>query len=121
LIFPSEYNSVERKRGSQPPLRRTKVESMMRIAVPIAALAAIVCFYAPRSHAQTIGNAPWCAVVDTGAGRFESDCEYYSIQECRPNVIAGNRGFCQMNPRYLPGPPPLPPGRHYRHHHAPYH
>jgi hypothetical protein len=93
----------------------------MRIAIPIAALAAIVCFYAPSSHAQTIGDAPWCAVVNTGAGRLEWDCEYYSSQECAPNVLAGNRGFCQMNPYYRPGPGPLPYRKRYRHHHRPDH
>lgn len=94
---------------------------MKRIALAIAALAATVCLDAQPSRAQIIGNAPWCAVTNTGAGRFESDCEYYSIEECTPNVIAGNRGFCQMNPYYQPGPGPLPPGPHHRHHRRPYH
>jgi hypothetical protein len=32
------------------------------------------------------------------------DCIYPSIEACRPNVIAGNRGFCNLNPSYA-GPP----------------
>ena len=36
---------------------------------------------------------------------MEWDCEYGSIETCRPNVIAGNRGFCQLNPYYSPAPP----------------
>jgi hypothetical protein len=94
---------------------------MMRIAIPIAALAAIVCTYASSSQAQTIGYAPWCAVSDTGAGRIEWDCEYSSIAECRPNVIVGNRGFCQQNPYYRPGPGPVPYHKHYRRHYRPNH
>jgi hypothetical protein len=89
----------------------------MRIAIPIAVLAAIVCSGARSSHAQTTGDAPWCAVMNTGAGRIESDCEYYSIQECTPNVLGGNRGFCQMNPYYRPGPGPVRYRKRYRHRH----
>jgi hypothetical protein len=102
-------------------LRPTKVVFMTRIALAIAALVAIVCFDAPSSQAQIIGDGPWCAVTNTGGGRLESDCEYYSIEQCTPNVLGGNRGFCQMNPAYRPGPPPLPRGKHHRHHRQPYH
>ena len=73
----------------------------MRMAFLVLALASSVAalpFAAAR--AQIIGHAPWCAVSDTGGGRIESDCEYYSIEECRSNVLGGNRGFCQMNPYY---------------------
>jgi hypothetical protein len=50
------------------------------------------------SRASTYGNAPWCAVVDQGAGNVMWECEYQSVAECTPNVLAGNRGFCQHNP-----------------------
>ena len=33
------------------------------------------------------------------------DCLYESAAECAPNVVAGNRGFCQHNPYYRPEPP----------------
>jgi hypothetical protein len=88
----------------------------MRIALPIAALAAILCVDIPSSQAQA-GNAPWCAVVQTGAGQVERDCDYFSIEECAPNVIAGNRGFCQINPYYTAVQPRVARhGRHWRHH-----
>jgi len=94
-------------------------EKMIRIALSAAALAAVLCFGVAQSRAQTYGDAPWCAVTENGAGEFEHDCEYSSIQECSPNVIAGNRGYCQMNPYYRPVPGPGP-YRHHRHrHHAP--
>lgn len=77
----------------------------------------MLCFDVPSSQAQTIGNAPWCAVMEIGAGEVQRDCEYFSIQECTPNVIAGNRGFCQMNPYYRAAPDRVPRrGRHWRHH-----
>ncbi len=65
------------------------------------------------SRASTYGNAPWCAVVDQGAGNIMWECEYQSVAECTPNVLAGNRGFCQRNPYYQrraagPAVPPAP-------------
>jgi hypothetical protein len=52
--------------------------------------------------AQYYTHAPWCAVVSTGAGDVHWDCIYRSIEECRPNVLAGNRGFCNPNPYFVP-------------------
>ena len=51
--------------------------------------------------AQAYGNAPWCAVYNTGWGDVHWDCQYYSIESCRPNILAGNRGFCNPNPYYV--------------------
>jgi hypothetical protein len=49
------------------------------------------------SSAQAEGTAPWCAVISTGFANTVWDCRYRSIEHCRPNVIAGNRGFCVPN------------------------
>lgn len=93
---------------------------MNRIGLAIAPLATILCFFvAIPAKAQTYGNAPWCAVRELGTGEVHWDCEYYSAAECAPTVVAGNRGFCNINP-YLayapgPGPRPLPARRRYRH------
>ena len=43
-------------------------------------------------------EAPWCAVISEGYW----DCRYHSIEECRPNVLAGNRGWCNPNPYFVP-------------------
>jgi hypothetical protein len=65
-------------------------------------LAASVCIAAMvlDARAAPMREAPWCAVVSIGAGTVDWDCRYGSIEECRPNVIAGNRGTCNQNPRY---------------------
>jgi hypothetical protein len=42
--------------------------------------------------------------MEIGAGDVEWDCEYASVAACAPNVIAGNRGFCALNPYYSPAP-----------------
>jgi hypothetical protein len=47
---------------------------------------------------QAYGSAPWCAVVDVGWGDVIWDCQYHTFEACVPNVLAGNRGFCNLNP-----------------------
>jgi hypothetical protein len=79
-----------------------------------AGLAFSVC----AAHAGTIGNAPWCAVQDLGTGDVEWDCEFHTVEACVPHVIAGNRGFCNLNPSWT-APYPAATPRHYRkRHHA---
>ncbi|MGA7386987.1 MAG: DUF3551 domain-containing protein [Pseudolabrys sp.] len=46
-------------------------------------------------------EAPWCAVISFGTGSVYWDCQYRSIDECRPNVLAGNRGWCNPNPYFV--------------------
>ena len=90
----------------------------MRIAIRVAAaIAAIVAgAVSGASAAYASGNAPWCAVIDLGWGDVYWDCQYRTIEECVPNVIAGNRGFCNLNP-YGPGPTDIVPHkRRYKHH-----
>lgn len=50
--------------------------------------------------APAAGLAPWCAVIPIGPGDAYWDCHYASIEACRPNVISGNRGFCNPNPAW---------------------
>jgi Protein of unknown function (DUF3551) len=93
---------------------------MIRTAFAIAAALAVLCFDAPSSEAQIVGDAPWCAVFPTGAGNVEHDCEYYTVQECVPNVIAGNRGSCVMNPAYRAPPPRYVYSKHHWRHYRRY-
>jgi uncharacterized protein DUF3551 len=44
--------------------------------------------------------APWCAVINLGTGSVYWDCQYQTLEACVPNVLAGNRGFCNPNPSY---------------------
>ena len=69
---------------------------IMQLMFVASVLAAALCFDIPAS--QAYGDAPWCAVVSGGAGDVMWDCQYRSIEECRPNVLAGNRGWCNANP-----------------------
>jgi hypothetical protein len=74
---------------------------MMRIVFTIAGAVALLFLQMQPSQAG-YGDAPWCAVVDVGTGNVYWDCQYRTFEACAPNVIAGNRGFCNLNPTYVP-------------------
>jgi hypothetical protein len=67
------------------------------------------------ADAGSFGNAPWCAVQNLGTGDVVWDCEFCSAEECAPHVIAGNRGFCNINPSFVP-PPYAAPIKHRKRH-----
>ena len=85
---------------------------LAKLTFAIAALATATWFGTSPSRAY--GDAPWCAVVNIGAGDVYWDCQYRTIEECRPNVIAGNRGFCNLNP--WPGPSQAVPYKYQKRH-----
>ena len=56
-------------------------------------------------------EAPWCAVLGMGKGVYW-DCQYATFEACRPNVLAGNRGWCNPNPYFVASNVPTE-GRHH--------
>ena len=83
----------------------------MRIALIAAVMIAAMSFDARPVKAQ---EGPWCAIISVGPGAVYEDCQYYSLEACRPHILAGNRGFCNPNPRWI-GPVPKSRVRHKRH------
>ncbi len=77
------------------------MRTITNVVIATAAFAAGMAFAVPESRA--FGDAPWCAVIEIGSGEVYWDCQYRTVEECVPNVLAGNRGFCNVNP-YGPGP-----------------
>jgi len=88
---------------------------MKRIVWAIAGAAAVLLLEIPSSQAG-YGDAPWCAVINIGTGEVYWDCQYQTFEACAPNVVAGNRGFCNVNPRYTPAA--AAPAKHYVRRHA---
>jgi hypothetical protein len=86
-----------------------------KIAIIAASLAVGSMFDAPASYAS--GDAPWCAVIELAAGEGYWDCRYRTVEECVPNILAGNRGNCTPNP-YGGGRAAVsvPVKRHYKRH-----
>ena len=95
------------------------MRTFARFFFAAAGLGGALLLYPSPGHAGTIGNAPWCAVQNLGAGEIVWDCEFLSAQQCQPAVISGNRGFCNLNPA-RPQYQPAPSAVRYRkrHHHG---
>jgi len=70
---------------------------MRQILLAVVAFTAIFLSATEPGSAYS-GSAPWCAVVTVGRGASVERCIYRSFEECQPNVIAGDRGFCNTNP-----------------------
>jgi hypothetical protein len=78
-------------------MMKTATKLLIATAGAVSALG----FEVPAAHA--FGDAPWCAVIEIGSGEIYWDCQYRTVEQCVPHVLAGNRGFCNLNP-YGPGP-----------------
>ena len=87
---------------------------MPRIIILVAAVFG-VCTLVDARLAQA-SEGPWCAFISVGNSSVHEDCHYKSFAECQPNVLAGNRGFCNQNPRWAGwyGPVGEPRVRHKR-------
>ena len=85
---------------------------MVRILIVAAAFLAVMSF--TGAPAQAYGNHPWCAVYNTGMFSEQWECQYDSIEACRPHILAGNRGFCNLNPYYHGPQRRTAPRRYYR-------
>jgi hypothetical protein len=81
------------------------LNTAFKVILAGAAFAGTTCFEIPTSYA--FGSAPWCAVVALGGSTYW-DCQYRTIEDCVPNVLAGNRGVCSPNPYPRGAPPPKP-------------
>jgi|SoiMethySBSTD1v2_1073268.scaffolds.fasta_scaffold2788929_1 hypothetical protein len=73
---------------------------MKVLALLIATFALLACGSAQAQQYV----APWCAQLNMGPAGAYMDCRYPSIETCRRNVLAGNRGYCVQNPAYVPAP-----------------
>ncbi len=73
----------------------------MRTVLLVTAVTAAIFLDPPGSQAY---EGPWCALSDIGGGVMQENCSMRSLEMCRQEVIAGNRGFCNPNPRWQGNP-----------------
>jgi hypothetical protein len=71
---------------------------MMRAVLAAAIFIAAMSFDL-RPASATEGR--WCAMESIGKGEVHANCQFNTFEACRPTVLAGNRGFCNENPRYV--------------------
>jgi hypothetical protein len=67
----------------------------MCLLLSTAAVIGLLAAMPQPAFAQFYGPGPWCAVTDMGTGNW-------SLQQCVPHVLSGNRGFCNQNPSFIP-------------------
>jgi hypothetical protein len=83
---------------------------MTRVLLIAGAALAAISFNPASAKAA---EPPWCAFISVAQGAVYEDCQYYTFESCRAVVLAGNRGFCNHNPRYI-GPVPTKRASHKR-------
>ena len=88
---------------------------MIRMILAVTA-ALVVTGFGLQPVAADYYGAPWCAVISMGDGDMQWDCAFRSIEECRPNVLAGNRGWCNPNPYFATAYAPAEARRHRKRH-----
>jgi Protein of unknown function (DUF3551) len=89
-------------------MEATMRRSMFAVAVALVGMS----FNLQPANAYT---APWCAVISLGTGSVYWDCQYSSFEQCLPNVLAGNRGFCNHNPYFANAYQPVERRRYRKH------
>ena len=77
--------------------------TLARLAGAVAVCSVILILMATASEAGMQGDARWCAVTDTGGENMNWDCEYDTVEECKPAVTNAARGFCALNPYWRLG------------------
>ena len=77
--------------------------TLARLAGAVAVCSVILILMATASEAGMQGDARRCAVTDTGGENMNWDCEYDTVEECKPAVTNAARGFCALNPYWRPG------------------
>ncbi len=66
----------------------------------LAAIVLIAAMAFDLRPASAFGNGPWCSAVVFDHSVVKS-CVYRTFEECLPNVLGGNRGFCEQNPDWF--------------------
>jgi hypothetical protein len=70
-------------------------ESIMRASLVVSVAAAAALFAPGPSQAR---QGPWCAGYSIGFSTWREDCSIPTLEMCRLETIAGNRGYCWPNP-----------------------
>jgi hypothetical protein len=76
---------------------------MRRVLLAVATMIGTTLLGAGSSRAQysAYGEGRYCAVVSSGLGSVSEICNFNDFETCRLEVVSGNRGFCNDNPRWI--------------------
>jgi hypothetical protein len=70
---------------------------MQKVLLLIAAFTGASLIGAGSSRAY---EGPWCAMEDTGTQSVSERCSFRDFESCRLEIVSGNRGYCNQNPRW---------------------
>ena len=95
------------------------------LAMAVVAAATLLGASPSRAEYSAYGEGRYCAVVSNGNGSAKEICNFNDFESCRMEVVSGNRGFCNNNPRWVAAhglpwggePGSGPPGAHRSKHH----
>ena len=76
---------------------------MRRMPFAIAASTAALLLLTPtdsRAEYSAYGAGRYCAVFSNGTGSAKEVCNYNDFESCRREIVSGNRGWCNDNPRW---------------------
>lgn len=76
----------------------------MRFTIKLGVAALSLVIPQAASQAAPLYEGPWCGVY-YGQRAGAPNCTFRTFAQCRSEMVAGNRGFCNINPSYS-GPPP---------------
>jgi hypothetical protein len=82
--------------GFNPLESGCRQEATMQFMLIVMAVAAVMLFDLRATQAD---EGPWCAVGSIDFAVSEN-CSMRTFEMCVQQVIAGNRGFCNPNPRW---------------------
>jgi hypothetical protein len=68
----------------------------MRAMLVTAAVTVILCTGITAGQAT---EGSWCAAIHVGCGVEAMNCSFQSLDACRQEIIAGNKGSCFPNSR----------------------
>jgi hypothetical protein len=69
-----------KRRDRKPKEGRVVLKGLAKLTFGVATLTAATSFLTSPSHAS--GDAPWCAVINTGQGSVYWDCQYPTFEAC---------------------------------------
>jgi hypothetical protein len=69
----------------------------MRILLAAALVAGAMALQPAAAQASSAGS--WCTSIQMAHSEI-LDCHYRTFEECYPNILGGNRGFCIPNPHW---------------------
>ena len=75
----------------------------LRIPLAIAAIAGTALLLSTadsRAEYSAYGAGRYCAVFSNGNGSVKEICNFNDFESCRREVVSGNRGWCNDNPRF---------------------